>query len=78
MPMERPDVPQIPPRPTVQVGRNQAVRVTREMELPGDEAVIDRDGQRLIIEPAQRPSRSRLLAARDPIDTDSKTSLPKP
>jgi len=51
-------------------GRNQAVRIPREMELPGDEAVIYRDGQRLIIEPTQRRSLSRLLATWDPIDTD--------
>jgi len=51
-------------------GRNQAVRIPREMELPGDEAVIYRDGQRLIIEPTQRSSLSRLLATWDPIDTD--------
>jgi antitoxin VapB len=51
-------------------GRNQAVRIPREMELPGDEALIYRDGQRLIIEPTQRPSLSRLLATWDPIDTD--------
>ena len=50
-------------------GRNQVVRIPREMELPGDEAVIYRDGQRLIIEPTQRPSLSRLLASWDPIDT---------
>jgi antitoxin VapB len=40
------------------------------MELPGDEAVIYRDGQRLIIEPTQRRSLSRLLGTWDPIDTD--------
>jgi antitoxin VapB len=51
-------------------GRNQAVRIPREMELPGDEAVIHREGQRLIIEPMQRPPLSRLLATWDPIDTD--------
>jgi antitoxin VapB len=32
-------------------GRNQAVRIPREMELPGDEAVIYRDGPRRIDEP---------------------------
>jgi antitoxin VapB len=51
-------------------GRNQAVRIPREMELPGDQAVIYRDGQRLIIEPTQRPSLSRLLATWDPVDSD--------
>jgi antitoxin VapB len=34
-------------------GRNQAVRIPREFELPGDSAMIRKDGPRLIIEPAQ-------------------------
>ena len=51
-------------------GRNQAVRIPREMELPGEEAVIYRDGQRLIIEPTQRPSLTRLLASWEAINTD--------
>ena len=33
-------------------GRNQAVRIPREFELPGEDAIIRKDGQRLIIEPA--------------------------
>lgn len=41
-------------------GRNQAVRIPREFELEGDEAVIRKEGNRLIIEPA--PSGDRLLA----------------
>jgi antitoxin VapB len=49
-------------------GRNQAVRIPREMELPGNEAVIYRDGPRLVIEPARRPSLRRLLESWDPID----------
>jgi antitoxin VapB len=35
-------------------GRNQAVRIPREMELPGDETVIYRDGHR---RPATRARR---------------------
>jgi antitoxin VapB len=34
-------------------GRNQAVRIPREFELPGKDAVMRRDGDRLIIEPAR-------------------------
>jgi antitoxin VapB len=33
-------------------GRNQAVRIPREFELPGEDAVMRRDGKRLVIEPA--------------------------
>lgn len=39
-------------------GRNQAVRIPREFELPGEDAIIWRDGDKLIIEAA--PSRSLL------------------
>ncbi len=30
-------------------GRNQAVRIPVEFELPGDEAIMHRDGDRLVI-----------------------------
>jgi antitoxin VapB len=33
-------------------GRNQVVRIPREFELPGEDAIIRKEGQRLIIEPA--------------------------
>ena len=33
-------------------GRNQAVRIPREFELPGQDAIMRRDGDKLIIEPA--------------------------
>lgn len=51
-------------------GRNQAVRIPRELELPGEDAVIFRDGARLIIEPAQPRSLLSLLATLTPIDED--------
>jgi antitoxin VapB len=31
-------------------GRNQAVRIPREFELPGDEAIMRREGDRLVLE----------------------------
>ena len=39
-------------------GRNRAIRIPREFEFPGDEAVMRKEGTRLVIEPA--PSRSLL------------------
>jgi antitoxin VapB len=39
-------------------GRNQAVRIPREFELPGEEAIMRKEGDRLILEPA--PPRSLL------------------
>jgi antitoxin VapB len=50
-------------------GRHQAVRIPHDFELPGDEAVIRKEGQRLIIEPPPRSLLS-LLAALDPIEDD--------
>jgi antitoxin VapB len=35
-------------------GRNQAVRIPVEFELPGDEAIMHRDGDRLVIEPVRK------------------------
>jgi len=44
-------------------GRNQAVRIPRDFELPGDEAVIRKEGDRLIIEPTQRSSLLAILGS---------------
>jgi antitoxin VapB len=35
-------------------GRKQAVRIPVEFELPGDEAIMHRDGDRLVIEPVRK------------------------
>lgn len=43
-------------------GRNQAVRIPREFELEGNEAVIRKDGDRLIIEPVIKGGLLALLA----------------
>ncbi|MFO1028347.1 MAG: AbrB/MazE/SpoVT family DNA-binding domain-containing protein [Acetobacteraceae bacterium] len=49
-------------------GRNQAVRIPREFELPGEAAVMRKEGDRLIIEPAPAHSLLRLLATLEPVD----------
>jgi antitoxin VapB len=50
-------------------GANQAVRIPKEFELPGVDALIHREGNKLIIEPApQKPTKgtvAALLAALD-------------
>jgi antitoxin VapB len=51
-------------------GRNQAVRIPVEFELPGDEAVMHRDGDRLVIEPVRKRGLIALLAAMKPLDED--------
>jgi antitoxin VapB len=32
-------------------GRNQAIRIPREFELPGEDAILRKEGDRLILEP---------------------------
>jgi antitoxin VapB len=49
-------------------GRNQAVRIPRELELPGREVLLRREGRRLIVEPVGRPSLIDLLATLKPLD----------
>ncbi|MBS0642164.1 MAG: AbrB/MazE/SpoVT family DNA-binding domain-containing protein [Proteobacteria bacterium] len=49
-------------------GRNQAVRIPREFELPGEDAVMRKEGDRLIIEPAPAHSLLSLLATLEPLD----------
>jgi antitoxin VapB len=51
-------------------GRNQAVRIPREFELPGDQAFIRKEGDRLVIEPAPKLSLLEYLAGLEPLDED--------
>lgn len=43
-------------------GRNQAIRIPREFELPGEDAIMHKDGERLIIEPIPPRSLLAMLA----------------
>lgn len=49
-------------------GRNQAIRIPREFELEGTEAMIHKEGDKLIIEPIKKKSLSALLATLEPLD----------
>jgi antitoxin VapB len=49
-------------------GSNQAIRIPRDFELPGREALIRKEGDRLIIEPAPPPRLLAVLATLEPID----------
>jgi antitoxin VapB len=51
-------------------GRNQAVRIPREFELPGEDAIMRKEGRRLIIEPARRKSLLAFLKTLKPLDED--------
>jgi antitoxin VapB len=54
-------------------GRNQAVRIPREFELPGNDAIMRKEGERLIIEPALPQSLLHLLSTLKPLDEDFPT-----
>jgi antitoxin VapB len=49
-------------------GRNQAVRIPRDFELPGDEAVMRKEGDCLVIEPIHPKSLLAVLATLQPLD----------
>ena len=51
-------------------GRNQAVRIPREFELPGEDAIMRKEGERLIIEPVTPKSLLAVLATLAPLDED--------
>jgi antitoxin VapB len=51
-------------------GRNQAVRIPREFELPGEDAVMRKEGDRLIIELSPAKSLLGLLATMTPLEED--------
>lgn len=48
-------------------GRNQAVRIPVEFELPGDEAIMRRDGDRLVLEPVRKRGLVALLKSMTPV-----------
>lgn len=51
-------------------GRNQAIRIPREFEFPGEEAILRKEGDRLIIEPAPPKSLLAVLASLTPLQED--------
>jgi antitoxin VapB len=58
-------------------GRNQAVRIPREFELPGNDAILKKEGDRLILEPVKKKSSlADLLASWKPEDFPEIEDLP--
>ena len=49
-------------------GRNQALRIPREFELESDEAIVHKEGDRLIVEPVRKGQLLTLLATLEPLD----------
>lgn len=62
-------------------GRNQALRIPREFELEGDEAIIRKEGDHLIVEPVRKGRLLSVLAKLRPLDEvfpDVDENLPPP
>ena len=52
-------------------GDSQVVEIPRDLELPGDEVILRKQGDRLIIEPVKQQSRlAELLATWEPIEDE--------
>ncbi len=49
-------------------GRNQAVRIPREFELPGNEAQLTREGDALVLRPGKSRSLLAVLKTLKPLD----------
>lgn len=49
-------------------GRNQILQIPRELELEGDEAIIRKEGYRLIVEPIRKNGLLSVLASLEPLD----------
>ena len=62
-----------PPAPHVElfrIGDHQAVPIPRAFELPGTDAVLRKDGDRLILEPAPKTSLLDVLATLEDLDAN--------
>ena len=49
-------------------GRNQALRIPREFEIEGDEAILRKERGRLIVEPVRKGRLLALLSTLGPLD----------
>lgn len=49
-------------------GRNQALRIPREFELEGEEAILYKEGDKLIVEPVRKKKLLAVLATLEPLD----------
>lgn len=62
-------------------GRNQALRIPREFELQGEEALIHKEGDKLIIEPIKPKGLLKILDELSPLEDefpDVDENLPPP
>ena len=49
-------------------GRNQALRIPRDLELEGDEAILRKEGDCLVVEPIRKGRLLALLSKLEPLD----------
>lgn len=49
-------------------GRSQALRIPRELELDGNEAILRKDGDRLIVEPVRTGRLLEILRKLEPLE----------
>lgn len=49
-------------------GRNQAIRIPRDWEMKGNEAIIRKEGKRLIVEPLETEGLLSVLAGLEPLN----------
>jgi antitoxin VapB len=49
-------------------GRNQAIRIPRDWEMKGSEAIIRKEGKRLIVEPVETAGLLSVLAGLEPLN----------
>ncbi len=59
-------------------GRSQAVRIPRDFELPGEEALMRQEGNRLIIEPISTLSLAEIFAKWQPLQEGLPTIADQP
>jgi antitoxin VapB len=59
-------------------GRSQAIRIPKDFELPGKEATIRKDGEKLIIEPAPKKSLLAALKTLKDLDEDFPEIVDRP
>lgn len=51
-------------------GRNQAVRIPRDFELEGDEAIMRKDGDQIILQPVETGRLLSVLSRLKPLQDD--------
>jgi antitoxin VapB len=63
-------MPYLRPVKLLRNGHHQVIRIPVEFEFPGDEAMMHREGDRLVIEPLRRRDLVALLKTMEPFDGD--------